>query len=142
VQFGSHCLSFLLLLFLKFRSGNKVYLFHPGNLLFRDLVEETFEKHSNAQTQAEKVDITWWVINEILVRRNGRFLVWDKQAGWYTPLTNESRIREKVAVFIREFKKRVRAMGNLQEEESSTSKFEQQDGRKRRRTDGDDICCG
>jgi hypothetical protein len=129
-----------LALFPQFRSGNKVYLFHPGNLLFRNLVEEKFEEHSNAQTQAEKVDITWWVINEILVRQNGRFLVWDKQAGWYTVLTNESRIREKVAVYIREFKKRVRAMGNRQEEESSTTKFEQQDG-KRRRTNGDDVCC-
>jgi hypothetical protein len=104
-------------------------------------VEEKFEEHSNAQTQAEKVDITWWVINEILVRRNGRFLVWDKQAGWYKVLTNESRIREKVAVYIREFKKRVRAMSNRQEEECSTNRFEQQDGEKRRRTTTDDVCC-
>jgi hypothetical protein len=118
-----------------------VYLFHPGNLLFRNLVEEKFEEHTNAVTQAKKVDITWWVIDEILVRRNGRFLVWDKQTGWYTTLTNENVIRDKVAVYIREFKKRVRAMGNRQEEESSTSKFEQQDGHKRRRTNGDDICC-
>jgi hypothetical protein len=104
-------------------------------------VEETFEEHSNAQSQAEKVDITWRVINEILIQQNGRFLVWDKQAGWYTTLKDEGRIRQKVAVYIREFKRRVRAMSNRQEEESSTSKFENQDSIKRRRTNGDEVCC-
>ncbi|KAG7374793.1 hypothetical protein IV203_013888 [Nitzschia inconspicua] len=125
-----------------FRSGNKVYMFHPGNLLFRNLVEANFEEHENAQTQSEKADITRRVIKEILVERRGRFVVWDKGAGWYTELTNESQIREKVAVYIREFKKRIRAMDNRQVSESSTEKFQLHNGNKRRRFSQDDnICC-
>jgi hypothetical protein len=130
----------LCFIFLKFRSGNKVYLFHPGNLLFRNLIESKLEEHENAPTQSQKVEITRWIVNQILVERKGQFVVWDKSAGWYTALTDESQIREKVAVYFREFKKRVRAMGNHQIEESSTFKFQQQDGRKRKHYEHGTCC--
>lgn len=133
---------FFVVVHFKFRSGNKVFLFHPGNLLFRNLVESKYEEHEYAQTQSAKVDITRAVIAEILVERGGRFVVWDKDLGWYVQLTNESQIREKVAVYMREFKKRVRAMGNHQVNESSTEKFQQQNGGKRRRFNKDcDVSC-
>ena len=108
--------------------------------MLRNLVEDAFEKHENAKTQAEKVDITWSVIQEILQKRHGRFLVWDKNNGWYTTLTDTSQIREKVALYIRQFKKKLRAKINEQEVDSSTKDFEVQDGRKRKRSDADCMC--
>jgi hypothetical protein len=108
--------------------------------MFRNLIESKLEDHENAQTQAQKVEITRWIVDHILVVRKGRFVVWDKGAGWYTTLKDECQIREKVALYFREFKKRVRATANLQTEESSTFKFQQQDGRKRKRYDNDTCC--
>ena len=56
---------------------------------------------------------------------------WHCRGGWWTELTDRAQIRAKVAVYIREFKKRVKALGNCQTSESSTFTFGGQDGRKR-----------
>jgi hypothetical protein len=115
-----------------FRLG-KSCLFHPGNHMFRSLIEDIFEAHDNAATQEEKVLITWSVIDRVLIEKKGRFFVWYSRGGWWSELNDRSQIRSKVAVYIREFKKRVKAMGNRRVNESSTNKFEDQDGRKRSR---------
>ncbi|KAL3929377.1 MAG: hypothetical protein SGARI_004764, partial [Bacillariaceae sp.] len=88
-----------------FRLG-KSYLFHPGNLMFRNLIEEVFEAHNSAESQEEKVNITWSVIDKVLIEKKGRFLGWDSRGGWWIEMKDRSQIRTKVAVHIREFKKR------------------------------------
>jgi hypothetical protein len=117
-----------------FRLG-KSYLVHPGNTMFRNIIESKYEEHNDAKTQERKVAITWWVIDEVLQRRSGRFLVWDSRGGWWTEAKDRSQIRSKVAVYIREFKKKVKAKQKIQFNESSTFKFERQDLRKRKRSD-------
>jgi len=115
-----------------FRFG-KSYLSHPGNAAFRELIEEHFDEHNNATKTDEKVAVTWRIVENV-EKRGGRFLVWDNR-GWWKETTDRSQIRSKVAVSLKEHKKRAFARNNIQTSESSTYKFERQDLRKRKRSD-------
>jgi hypothetical protein len=113
-----------------FRFG-KSYLSHPGNGAFRGLVEANFDEHSDARTTDAKVAVTWRIVRDV-ESRGGRFLAWDKR-GWWTVITDRSQIRSKVAVSLKEHKKRVQAQKNIQVMASATYQFERQDGKKRKR---------
>lgn len=115
-----------------FRFG-KSYLSHPGNATFRGLIEANFEEHNQATTTEAKVAVTWRMVEDI-ENRGGRFLVWDKR-GWWTKTTDRSQIRSKIAVSLKEHKKRVVAYKNVQHTTSSTYQFERQDGGKRKRAE-------
>mmetsp|Transcript_27321 Transcript_27321/g.48345 ORF Transcript_27321/g.48345 Transcript_27321/m.48345 type:complete len:524 (+) Transcript_27321:363-1934(+) len=115
-----------------FRFG-KSYLSHPGNTAFRGLIEANFDEHNDASTTDAKVAVTWRIVQEV-ERRGGRFLVWHKR-GWWEQITDRAQIRSKVAVSLKEHKKRVLAKKNMQSMSSGTFKFERQDGKKRKRAD-------
>ncbi|KAG7373366.1 hypothetical protein IV203_034090 [Nitzschia inconspicua] len=113
-----------------FRCG-QAYLSHPGNVMFRGLIEAMFQEHNNALSSESKVNITWQIIEEV-EHIGGRFLVWDD--GWWKVMTEKQQIRSKVAIAFKDHKRRVKAMSNCQVTQSSTLKFQQQDGRKRKRS--------
>lgn len=119
-----------------FRNGTST-MSHPGNVKFRDLIATHFPEHSQATSAQQKSAVSWKVVDQVL--KNGRFLQWDKRMACWTPMTNKKEIRTKVALNLRDFKKLIGAANNLQTFSSSTHKFEDQDGRqKRRRTGGVD----
>jgi hypothetical protein len=107
---------------------------HPGNVMFLGIIECKIEDHANASQEGKKA-ITWSVIEEVEKERKGRFLSWDSKLGSWTVLTDRNLVRSKIAVCFREQKKRSKARQNPQVNDSSTSKFQRQDGSKRRRTD-------
>lgn len=113
----------------RFGKGN---LCHPGNMMFRGLIEDKLDEHTNATNNAEKMEITWWIVKEVTERRKGRFLTWDSQ-GWWVEIRDPSQIRSKVAASFKEHKKRLKVHTTVQVQESSTYEFERQDGRKRKR---------
>ncbi|KAG7340694.1 hypothetical protein IV203_024237 [Nitzschia inconspicua] len=110
-----------------FRVGDS-YLCHPGNAKFRGWIESTFEDY-NAASKDRKVAITWLLVDEVL--KTGRFLVWDKH--WWVFLRDREKMRTKVIGAFKDQKRRLKATANLQENESSTYKFTEEDGRKRKR---------
>ena len=131
-----------------FRSGTS-YLSHPGNAMFKGILESYFDEHNTA-TQEDKISITWRVVNDVVGapgppsstnKYRGRFLIWDKSTGGWIQLDDRNQMRSKVAVCFKLHKKQLRAQTNCQNTESSTYKFERQDGRwKRKRTeDGKEI---
>jgi len=88
-----------------FRKGVSL-MHHPGNDYFHGLIQSKIVEHENA-SQTGKARIAWWVVDEIK-NRNGRFLSWDNK-GWWAVLDDESKIRLRVAVFFREWKKHIKA---------------------------------
>ncbi|KAG7349839.1 hypothetical protein IV203_012436 [Nitzschia inconspicua] len=115
-----------------FRFG-KSYLSHPGNATFRELIEANFDEHNETTNTDTKMAVTWRIVEDIESRK-GRFLVWD-QRGWWKVTTDRAHIRSKVAVSLKEHKKRVQAKKNIQCTLSSTYQFERQDGGKRKRAE-------
>jgi hypothetical protein len=123
----------------------KAYTNHPGTIMFRDILENHYDEHSNAASKDNKVAVTWKII-EAVEKQGGRFLVWDNR-GWWIELTDRTVIRSKVAVSMKDHSKRIQALRNIQSPVCSTYQFERQDFRKRKRsTDSegqDDLqCCG
>ena len=93
-----------------FRKGVSL-MHHPGNDFFHGLIQSKINDHEN-ESQTGKSRITWWVVDEVR-KRNGRFLSWD-QRGWWSVLEDESKIRLRVAVSFREWKKHLKAEKNRQ----------------------------
>ena len=109
---------------------------HPGNVMFRGLVESKHVEHSVAPSREAKIDVTRSVMTAV---RNlgGRFLVWNNQT-WWTELTDERIIYSKIAVFFRNSKVSAKAKTNRQVTRSSTFIFADQTSSmndKRRRID-------
>jgi hypothetical protein len=94
---------------------------HPGNVMFRGLVESKHFEHSIALTREAKIEITNSVISEIK-KRGGRFLAWNNLT-WWTELTDERVIYSKIAVFFRNSKVSAKAKSNRQSIKSSTYIF-------------------
>lgn len=94
---------------------------HPGNVKFHSLIEYEHESGLGIAKASKR-------IVEAIQQNNGRVLVWDKQ-GWWIHLTDESQILRKVYVSFRDYKQKKKA--RIQINDSSTSVFECQDGRKR-----------
>lgn len=93
-----------------FRKGVSL-MHHPGNDYFHGLIQSKIYEHDN-ESQTGKSRITWWVVDEIR-NRKGRFLSWD-QRGWWEVLEDESKIRLRVAVSFREWKKHLKSQKNRQ----------------------------
>ena len=89
----------------------KPCMFHPGNTLFKGLLEERKTDHATL-TQTAKRDLTWSIVEEV-ERRRGRFLKWD-QRGFWVPIANRSEIRLKVATSLRDFNKHTRALNKCE----------------------------
>jgi len=93
-----------------FRKGVSL-MHHPGNDYFHGLIQSKIFEHER-ESQTGKSRITWWVVDEIR-KRKGRFLLWD-QRGWWDVIEDESKIRLRVAVSFREWKKHLKAEKNRQ----------------------------
>jgi hypothetical protein len=119
-----------------FRFGTS-YLSHPGNVMFLGLIESKIDEHSSS-SQEEKRDITWWVIEQVQNERKGRFLAWNGKTGSWSIVIDQMQIRNKVALCFRELRKKRMAHQNCQESQSSTFRFERQDGNKRKRVNAED----
>ena len=113
-----------------FRSG-KSYMSHPGNMMFRELIEHHIDEH-NVATQDRKKNLTWQVIDEVETK-GGRFLEYNRGLGTWTELTDRAAIRHKIATYFKEFRRKVKAQQQIQMCQSSTHEFEAQDGRTRKK---------
>lgn len=125
-----------------FRNGQSS-MSHPGNVMFRGLLETYYEQHRSATTIQEKVAITWKVVDEVLEARHGRFLTWENIGvnsfqdnstvleevqesgvmGWWTPLEDPEKIRVKVATSLRDETKRIQGIRQQQESTGGTYRF-------------------
>ena len=85
--------------------------FHPGNSLFKGLIEEKKEEHA-LLSQSGKRDLAWSIVEEIDIR-NGRFLTWDRKSGFWVQLRDRSEIRLKVATSLRDFNKHSRTIAKV-----------------------------
>jgi hypothetical protein len=115
-----------------FRCG-QAYLCHPGNVMFRSLIESMFEEHNQSPTSDGKTAITWYIINQV-EQNNGRFLTWDN--GLWMEMADKQQVRIKVANAFKDHKRRLKAIANCQDTHSSTCKFVRLDGKKRKQSDG------
>lgn len=88
-----------------FRRGTCL-MHHTGNDYFQGLIQSKAMEHERA-SQTERSRLAWWIVDEIQ-QRNGRFLSWD-QNGWWVVLKDESKIRNKVAIVFRDWKKQLKA---------------------------------
>jgi len=80
-----------------FRKG-KSYGHHLGNsVFFKNLMESTFCEYRSYTTQHEKVQLTWRVVHEVVERRKGRFLDWDRSHNMWIHIIDRQKMREKVA---------------------------------------------
>jgi len=103
---------------------------HPGNEYFRGMIER---KHNDFRSGSEfTLSFLAQDIVEEIERLEGRFLKWDSR-GFWTELTDRSQIIFKVEISIRDFKVRSKAKMNLQTNDSSTTSFKLEDGRKGKR---------
>ena len=111
--------------------GKHAYLSHPGNAMFRGLIESRYEEHNKLTTTDAKVQVTWNIIKEV-ENRNGRFLVWDDNGCW-REIVDRTQVRTKVAGALKDHKRRLKARSNLRHNHSSTFEFERQDNRSKKR---------
>ncbi len=94
-------------------------------MFFRGMIEE---KHNELRlgSQCTQGFLAETIVKEI-ERLNGRFLSWDKR-GYWMKLREREQIIFKVEVSIRDFKTKIKARANPQNNHSSTNRFEKQDG--------------
>ena len=111
--------------------GKHAYLSHPGNAMFRGLIESRYAEHNKLTTTDAKVQVTWNIIEEV-EKKNGRFLVWDNNGCW-KEMRERMQIRTKVAGALKDHKRRLKARKNRQVNHSSTFEFERQDNENKKR---------
>jgi len=75
---------------------------HPGNAIFRNLIETRMADYNNSRSKREKTTIAWSVVFE-LNKNRVRFLREDKSGGW-VEVSNEI-AREKVSIGFRDIRK-------------------------------------
>ena len=92
-----------------FRKG-QFYKANPGNMHFRELIEQTEEEHSKAINK-EKYQITWRIMKEI-EDRNGRFLEWSNPRQTWIFLSDRGKIRSKVAACYKQYNRLMTKRGN------------------------------
>ena len=111
---------------------------HTGNKEFRSLLESRRQEHSKAPNKGKAQIID--EIVETLKRANYRFLSYDKDHAVWMLIDENSAIRNKVAVAMRDHVRRHnKNVGEPQEEHSDTSQFLQRS--KKRQKTGNGIWC-
>jgi len=117
-----------------FRPGTSM-LCHPGNVVFRGLIES--KQNRTTVKRAEKEEVALEIIREV-EEMGGRFLMWDN-IGWWSKLNDVSLISTKIAISYRDFKTKVQCFvqqhqqTKQQKVDCSTYAFVNQDGKKRKR---------
>ena len=130
-----------------FRTG-KSYMCHPGNVMFRSLIEAKLDEHFSS-SRKEKAAIAWWIVEQVEMKK-GRFLKWDKR-GWWTEFEDRSEIRYKIPTYFRDFSRNVKARNSsaarkkdsksIDEDEATNNtaatriqQYDSDDARKRQKT--------
>ena len=119
-----------------FRPGTSM-LCHPGNVVFRGLIES--KQNRTTVKRAEKEEVALEIIREV-EKTGGRFLMWNN-CGWWSELNDVSLISTKIAISYRDFKTKVQSLvqqhqyqqSKQQKVDSSTFAFVNQDSKKRKR---------
>mmetsp|Transcript_20998 Transcript_20998/g.43231 ORF Transcript_20998/g.43231 Transcript_20998/m.43231 type:complete len:475 (+) Transcript_20998:260-1684(+) len=101
-----------------FRPG-KSYMIHPGNVMFRSLIESKIDEHF-AATRSQKAAIAWSIVREVELK-GGRFLKWDNR-GWWTEFEDRSDIRYKIPTYFRDFTRNNKARKQRMKLKSKDSK--------------------
>jgi hypothetical protein len=129
-----------------FRPGTSM-LCHPGNVVFRGLIEA--KQNRTTVKRAEKEEVALEIIREVQ-EIGGRFLMWDN-GGWWSELHDVILISAKIAICYRDFKMKVQSLVQQHQQQQqpkrqkvdcSTFAFANQDGntRKRRLSDRSTWC--
>ena len=109
-----------------FRKG-KSYGHHLGNsVFFKNLMESTFHEYRSYTTQHEKVQLTWRIVHEVVERRKGRFLDWDRSHNMWIHITDIQKMREKVAQSYKVYAKQQRRFSLASTTNNTTSISSQQ----------------
>ena len=101
-----------------FRQG-KTMMEHPGNVMFRDVIldyldtEDAWKANGSlgVETSTEQVAygkqqfLNSWIWKEILDRRKGRFLEWDREESVWTLMTDLVTIKSKISVVYMKYRK-------------------------------------
>jgi hypothetical protein len=115
---------------------------HMGNVRFRYVLESRRQEHADASNNDVKARIITEIV-ELLDTGGYRFLVWDKPNGWWTRISEPSAIRNKVAVAMRDHSKRIKERAKVQHlhqtNDSTTSVFSTQYGKKRKQIGGNSL---
>ena len=113
-----------------FRPGTSM-LCHPGNVVFRGLIESKQDRIT--VKRAEKEEVALEIIREV-ENTGGRFLIWDN-GGWWSELKDVGLISTKIAISYRDFKSKVQSQNQNKQQkvDSSTFSFVNQDHSKKRK---------
>ena len=91
-----------------FRKG-ATCLNNPGNVVFNNLIEETYFQHIGAETRnQQKIKLIWDVIETIELNR-GRLLEWDKHLNGWALIKDRSIVRNKVAYVFKELRRKYKS---------------------------------
>lgn len=77
---------------------------HPGNVLFRHILEARYHEYDEASTRKEKTDIAWSVVVQ-LQQSSCRFLKEDPNGYWVEVTSDVA--RQKISVGFRDLRKNV-----------------------------------
>ena len=122
-----------------FRHGTSVQS-HPGNVWYRDLLQSHCEKCSRGEVSVQ--DMLSLLVDDV-GNQGGRFLEWSPKHSCWKVMQDPTQIRTKVYTSCYYLDKHHHARSKVQLSTSSTSMFEQQDGRKRKRSSerAQSDCC-
>ena len=117
---------------------------HPGNVNFKDLLESHCESFYQAIDGASKKQAIVAEIVQAVEQKGGRFLEWSSDASCWMVMEDHVQIKVKVYNSLFYLHKQQNAKRNLQSNTSSTSIFEQQDGKRAKRIhgSGEKSCLG
>ena len=104
---------------------------HPGNQVFRAVIESTVEEYEAANSPAEKAEITWNIVEKIKAN-NARFLKKDGHGWWEEATDKEARLKVGKALVALEGRAKTQVE---KQQESSLGDFERsEDSGKRKKT--------
>lgn len=102
-----------------FRKGS-TYKTNPGNMYFRELIEQTQDQHLKA-SRKEKCKITWQIVRAIEAQK-GRFLDWCQNREMWIVATDREKIRTKVAACCKQYNRTALAFQKQQQLQRKSSK--------------------
>jgi len=102
-----------------FRKG-PTYKNNPGNMYFRELIEQTHDQHLKA-SRKEKCKITWQIVRAI-EEQKGRFLDWCQNREMWIVATDREKIRTKVAACYKQYNRTALAFQKQQQLQQKSSK--------------------
>ena len=124
-----------------FKTGTS-NLTHPGNVMYREVLQSNLSAFRGAQINAT----TKVIVNKVMtdmVQGGGRFLEWNSSGCWIV-MQDPAKLQVKIYHSLYQLQRSSEARKRTQTNCSSTFMFERQDGTKRKRlsaNEKDDGCC-